>query len=143
MKHYINLLLLMATLGVYGQDIQKCGLDNSPALTDEEAAFLNNYFPEEHRKGFDFRGKKILVLGGSAGSSLRAKSEYFNGIKSRLENDGLPIASAPYPLTEEEKARSGGYDAIVTYWVKVPITNGKKKRIVRRIAEGIWEVPGV
>ena len=143
MKYYLHILLLMATLGIYGQNIEKCGVDDNPALTDEEADFLNEYFPEEYRKGFDFTGKKVLILGGSAGSSLRGKTEYFRGIKSRLEDNGMPIASAPYPLTEEEKLQSGGYDAILTYWVKVPITEGKKKRIVRRVADGIWDVPGV
>lgn len=143
MKNYFHLLLLMASMGMYAQYIEKCGLDNSPSLTDEEAAFLNEYFSENERKGFDFTGKKILILGGSAGSSLRSKTDYFKSIKERLAKTTLPIASNPYPFTEEEKRLSGGYDAVLTFWTKVPMTPDKKKRIIRRVAEGIWEVPGV
>jgi|GEM_PF-2162273 hypothetical protein len=141
MKHYLHFLLLMATMGMYGHQANRCGLDNSPALTDDEAAFLNDYFDED-RKGFDFKGKKVLILGGDAGLSLYGKSDYFQSIKERLETDALPVASAPYPFTEEEKAKSGGYDAILTLWVKVPMTDSKKARVARRVGEGIWEVPG-
>ncbi|AWH84732.1 hypothetical protein HYN59_06175 [Flavobacterium album] len=143
MKNYLQLLLLMASMGMYAQYIGKCGLDNDPALTDEEAAFLNEYFNKSDRKGFDFTGKKVLILGGSAGSRLCGKEDYFKSIKDRIEVTTLPIASDPYPLTEEEKRLSGGYDAVLTFWTKVPMTRDKIKRVVRRVAEGIWEVPGV
>jgi hypothetical protein len=142
MKNYLHLLLLMASMGMYAQYIEKCGLDNNPALTHDEAAFLNEYFNESDRKGFDFTGKKILILGGSAGSSLRSKIDYFKSIKDRIVKTTIPIASRPYPLTEEEKMQSGGYDVVLTFWNKVPMTPDKKKRIIRRVAEGIWEVPG-
>ncbi|WP_294823368.1 hypothetical protein [uncultured Flavobacterium sp.] len=140
MKNYLHLLLLMASMGVFAQ-ADRCGLDNSPRLTDEEAAFLNEYFSEMDRMGFDFTGKKVLILGGSAGSRLCGKQDYFNSIKERIE-DTMPIASSPYPLTDEEKAQCGGYDAVLTFWNKVPLTRDKIKRVVRRVAEGIWEVPG-
>ncbi len=141
MKNYLHLLLLMASMGMYAQHIEKCGLDNSPALTDEEAAFLNEYFGED-RKGFDFTGKKVLILGGSAGMSLYGKIDYFKSIKDRIAQTTVPIASHPYPFTEAEKMKSGGYDAVLTFWTKVPMTPDKKERIIRRVGEGIWEVPG-
>ncbi len=142
MKNYLHLILLMASMGMFAQQADRCGLDNNPALTDEEAAFLNEYFSELDRRGFDFTGKKVLILGGSAGTSLYGKQDYFNSIKSRIEQTTVPIASSPYPLTEEQKAQSG-YDAVLTFWNKVPMTREKIKRVVRRVAEGIWEVPGV
>jgi hypothetical protein len=141
MKHYISLLLLLASAGIYSQGINNCGLDNNPALTDEEAAFLNDYFSREDKSGFDFKNKKILIVGGSAGSRLEGKTNYFKSIKERMEQSALPIATQPYPFNEDEKIASGGYDAIVTFWVKVPITTGKIKRIIRRVATGMWEVP--
>ena len=142
MKNYLHLLLLLASMGVTAHELQKCGLDANPALTDEEAAFLNEYFSEQERNGFDFTGKKVLILAGPAATTLKSKDQFFKSITKRLEVSPLPIASQPYPLTREEKIQSGGYDVLLTLWNKVPFTAEKRQRIIRRIAQGIWQVPG-
>lgn len=139
MKNYIRLLLLLASANFYGHDLQNCGLDNNPILTDEEAAFLNAYFDEEDVDGFDFKGKKVLIVTGSEGSRIETKAEYFRDIKQRLQQTGLPIASLPIPLTQMEKIQSGGYDAVITHWVNEPLTKEKRKNIIARLASGIWE----
>lgn len=142
MRNYLHLLLLMASMGATAHDIGKCGLDDNPALTDEEAEFLNEYFSDRDRKGFDFTGKKVLILSGPAATTLESKSRYFESIRDRLEATALPVSTQPYPLNIEEKQKSGGYDVILTLWTKVGITLEKKQRVIRRIAQGIWEVPG-
>ncbi len=77
MKNYIRLLLLLASANFYGHNLQNCGLDNNPTLTDDEAAFLNAYFDEEDVDGFDFKGKKVLIVTGTEGSRIETKSRIF------------------------------------------------------------------
>jgi len=139
MKNYIRLLLLLASANFYGHNLENCGLDNNPALTDDEAAFLNAYFGDDESEGFDFKGKKVLIISGANGYRFESKAEYFKDIKERLEQSGLPVATTPYPLTEMEKIQSGGYDAVITHWVDEPITKEKRRSIIARLASGFWE----
>jgi hypothetical protein len=138
MKYYLHILLLLASANFYANNLENCGLDNNPALTDDEAAFLNTYFGED-TDGFDFKGKKILIVTGAEGSRFETKAEYFRDIKQRLQESGLPVATTPYPLTEMEKIQSGGYDAVITHWVNEPISKEKRRNIIARLASGIWE----
>lgn len=139
MKNYLRLLLLLASANFYGHNLENCGLDNNPALTDDEAAFLNAYFGENEGEGFDFKGKKVLIVNGAQGLRFESKTEYFKDIKQRLEQSGLPVASTPIPLTQMEKIQSGGYDAVITHWVDEPMTKEKKRNIIARLASGFWE----
>ncbi|MDV6169332.1 hypothetical protein R1T16_12925 [Flavobacterium sp. DG1-102-2] len=139
MKNYLHLLLLLASANFYGHNLENCGLDNNPALTDDEAAFLNAYFGENESEGFDFKGKKVLIVNGAQGLRFESKAEYFKDIKQRLEQSGLPVATTPIPLTQMEKIQSGGYDAVITHWVDEPMTKEKKRNIIARLASGFWE----
>lgn len=139
MKNYIRLLLLLASANFYGHNLSNCGLDNNPALTDDEAAFLNAYFGEDENEGFDFKGKKVLIVNGTNGFRFETKAEYFRDIRIRLEQMAMPVATTPYPLTEMEKIQSGGYDAVITHWVDEPITKEKRRNIIARLASGLWE----
>ncbi|MFD2600712.1 hypothetical protein [Flavobacterium suzhouense] len=138
MKNYIRLLLLLASANFYGHNLDNCGLDNNPALTDDEAAFLNAWFGEDENEGFDFKGKKVLIVNGADGLKFESKTDYFKDIKQRLEQTGMPVASTPIPLTEMEKIQSGGYDAVITHWVDEPMTKEKKRNIIGRLAAGFW-----
>jgi len=138
MKNYIRLLLLLASANFYGHNLSNCGLDNNPALTDDEAAFLNAYFGEDENE-FDFKGKKVLIVSGKQGLRIENKVDYFKDIKQRLEETGLPVATIPLPLTEMEKIQSGGYDAVITHWVDEPMTKEKRRSIIAKLASGLWE----
>jgi hypothetical protein len=139
MKNYIRLLLLLASANFYGHNLSNCGLDNNPALTDDEAAFLNAYFGEDENEGFDFKGKKVLIVNGANGFRFETKAEYFRDIKRRLEESSMPVATTPIPLTAMEKIQSGGYDAVITHWLNEPLTKEKRRNIIARLASGIWE----
>lgn len=134
MKH-LTLFLLLITSLAFSQNPETCGVDNNPALNKDEAVFLNNYFKETNND-FDFTGKKILIVGGPGGSRLELKSEYFKGIKEWTHGR---VSTWLYPFTEEEKKQSGGYDAAVSYWSK---TGVNKKKVIRKIKNGKWVVPG-
>ena len=140
MKNYIRLLFLLASANFYGHNLENCGLDNNPALTDDEAAFLNAYFGEdEDAEGFDFKGKRVLIVSGANGYRIESKTEYFKDIKQRLQDAGMPVATTPIPLSDMEKIQSGGYDAVLTHWVDEPMTKEKKRNIIARLASGLWE----
>ncbi|PZR24099.1 MAG: hypothetical protein DI539_01410 [Flavobacterium psychrophilum] len=133
--NYLTLVLLFFTSLTFSQDPEKCGIDNNPLLNNDEAIFLNDYLKDE-RDDFDFTGKKILVVGGSGASHLESKNQYFKGIKEWGQGK---IATQLYAFTDDEKKASGGYDAIVSYWTKTEVN---KQKVIRKIKNGKWKVPG-
>ena len=113
-----------ANFGLYPEN---CGIDDNPILTEAEATFLNEYLKSQVRqKSFDFNNKRIVFVTGSNGSTLGSKSAYFYDIRKWKETYNSKIASSLIVLSEQDKA-DYGYDAILTYWVKVinPKTNQK------------------
>ena len=131
MKVGLLLILTVSVLQSIAQSVDRCGMNNDPVITAEEAEFLKNYFKKTHPE-FDFEGKKIAFITGSSGSKIGSKTAYFTDIRKWQEN-GESIATSLVILTPEEKIESGGYDAIITYWVKV-FTPKSKKAIIEKLA---------
>lgn len=101
---------------------ENCGKDDNSELTTTEALFLNEYFKKEYLlKQFNFVGKRILFTTGSGGGKLGRKSEYFNNIKEWKEKYNDRIATSLTILDNKNK-EIYGYDAILTYWVKIAAT---------------------
>ena len=138
MKKYITTILLLITLNVFGQNLEECGIDDHLILTSSESEFLNKYMIDERSKNFDFSKKKIIFITGSRGREFGTKSKYFNDIKKWNKN-GKKIATHIIELNEKEKIDSGGYDVIVTYWVKV-LTKRSKRKIIKRSKRRIKKV---
>lgn len=113
----------------FAQNIEQCGLDNNPILSPSEAFFLNDYFKNQ-KPEFDFHSKKILFVTGPGGSNFFTKKEYFESIKS-YQVKNRRIATIVIPLSAKEKKKSGGYDAIVTCWVKF-FSKWRKKKMIRK-----------
>ena len=128
MNKIISFIILLISLNAFGQDLNQCGMDNNPKLTRSESEFLNEYMNEEQRNEVDFTDKKVIFVTGSSGHKLGTKSDYFKNIKKWDEN-GNKIATWAIKLNEKEKINSGGYDVIITYWVKL-LTNRKKQKII-------------
>lgn len=102
----------------YPDNLHLAGNDNSPELTDEDAALLNRIY---HDKGFDFKGKKIAFMNPHLDGKevIRTKKEFIEKIKKHLENDFLYPASEELEIFgKEEKKESGGYDAMIIYQTK-------------------------
>ncbi len=107
-------------------NLTNCGIDNDPELSDEEANFLNEYLRiPSQMQDFDFHNKKILFVTGSSGNTIGSKTAYFNSVREWKEKYNSKIATSLIVLDEDEK-KEYGYDAIVTYWVKVYNINRKK-----------------
>lgn len=130
MSKLFALVLLFNSYFTFAGNLDSCGLDNNPVLNKWESDFLNVYLKDTVSQ-FSFENKKIAFISGSAGSILGSKTEYFNDVKTWGKNDSR-IATWKIILTPKEKALSGGYDAIVTYWVKV-LTKRRRKKIIQQL----------
>ena len=131
MKTHIATILFLITINLFGQNLDKCGIDNNPILTPYESDFLNKYMSKNQIKNFDFSEKKIVFITNTSGQNFGTKSEYFNAIKE-WDKNGNKISTGLIVLNEKEKIDSGGYDAIVTYWVK-KFTTRRKRKIVKKL----------
>jgi hypothetical protein len=100
------------------------GKSTSPVLTENEALYFNSEFLTQ-RNGFDFQGKKIAFV---VKRSFIDKEQYFKeyGGKDPMEN--LII------LTEEDKQKADGYDAIIILDKKQGVRKHFKKRIIKELS---------
>jgi len=114
-------------------------IDHDEMLTKEEVELLNNLLKNQ-RDTFDFHKKKVAFITGSAGSRFLSKADCFGQIKRWLDSGDIPSVFMVL-LTEEDKYKSGGYDAFVLLWVKV-LSNRQKKRMIERLAVQIIYTSG-
>lgn len=115
-----------------GQSLESCGTDEQALLNQAEAAYLQTYL-EEKLGEIKLSGKRVLFITGSAASRAGSKSEYFDDIRSWNERNSR-VATGITLLNAEEKEASGGYDIILTYWVKL-FTEKRKRKIIRRLSK--------
>jgi hypothetical protein len=116
---------------LHSQIIDSCGIDSVSILNNYESEYLNNYF-EEQRDTFNFVNKKIVFVTGSSGSKIGNKKEYFDSIKRWKKEHNSRISTSLIILSNEEKKKSGGFDAIIIYWVKI-FTDGRKNKIIKQL----------
>ncbi|AUC74915.1 hypothetical protein [Olleya sp. Bg11-27] len=131
MKKIPIILLMLISINLIGQSLAECGIDNNPKLTQTESEFLNEYMTEAQRKNHDLTDKEVIFITGNSAHQIGTKSEYFNRIKKWNEN-GNKIATWIVELNDDEKIKSGGYDVIVTYHVKL-LTKRRKRIIINEI----------
>ena len=129
-KYFFIGLFVFVSINLLGQNLNECGKDDSPFLTEIESAFLKKYLKDckDNANDFDFGEKKILFVTGSNGMTLGKKSNYFDKIKEWKEKYDANIQTGLVVLTEKEKLESG-YDAIIYYWVKTLSNNKILKKI--------------
>lgn len=127
MKLYLTALIILSTFNLFGQNLDKLGINNESKLTQAESKFLNEYMTETQRKNFDLTDKKVIFVTGNSAHQTGTKLEYFNRIK-KWNEDGNKIATWVVELNDDEKIKSGGYDAIITYHVKR--LSKRRKRII-------------
>lgn len=119
-----------------GPNPNDCGIDNKPKLTDKEAIFFSEYLKAPAQKNsFDFKNKKILFVTGSSGTTIGTKIDYFNDVREWKNKYNDKIATYLVVLDNDE-ALEYGYDAIITYWVKIFINTQKQKKRVLEKAKG-------
>jgi len=130
-KTYINILIIFLVLiysNLFSQLLDSCGVDDSPILNKYESEFLNYYF-KDIGGTFNFINKKIVFITGSSGSKISNKIEYFDSIRKWQNDYNSKITTSVIQFTPEQKEESGGYDAIVTYWVKLLLPSRKQEII--------------
>ena len=128
MKYFLTTIYYFLIIFSYGQNLDSCGKDNNPKLNIDESKYLNEYLKNK-RDTFDLVGKQIIFVTGSGGGLIGEKKEYFSDIKE-WNNKNSRIATSLLVLKPEEKIESGGYDAILTYWVMIM---PNKKKIIKKI----------
>jgi hypothetical protein len=99
------------------------GKSDSPVLTDNEAEYFNAEFSKQ-RKDYDFHGKKVAFV---LGSSFIDKEQYFKNYGGKEVVANLTI------LTEEEKQKANGYNAIIVLWRKQSVGKSFRKKIFKRL----------
>ena len=110
--------------------LDSCGLDKNPTLNKYEVEFLDAYYKGFH-DSFKFQGKTIAFLRSPGGKIVSDKVQFFNAVKDWNLKDAR-ISTYLIVLTDEEKQNSGGYDAILTHWVKF-VSNRQKKRVIKML----------
>lgn len=106
---------------------ENCGKDNEPALNNAESSYLNAVFADLKRP-YDFSHKKIAFVTGSSGKTISSKQAYFNSEKERVGKHDSLNGGQLLVFNETEQKQSGGYDAVIVFWSKVPPT---KKGLIK------------
>ena len=130
MRTLILLFTMLLSFHGQAQKLGDCGLDDSSELTISESKFLDAYMNAEQKGDFDFEGGKVIFVFGNTAQGIISKSEYFDKIKRRSQ-DNAKVATWVYPLKAKDKIKTGGYNAIITCWVKV-MSNRRVKKIVKQ-----------
>jgi hypothetical protein len=139
MKKTITLLLLLIAclqIDVFCQNLSELGQDNSAAVNQEEASYLNKSL-ESQKADFNFTGKKVLFAEGNNASRLVTKKEYFNRIVKPYLERNSQVVNHLILLNPIEKRQSGGYDAIVVAWTKIGVSDKRKKKIIKQMNNAI------
>ena len=99
------------------------GETTNPDMTENEADYFNSeFFPQ--RKEFDFHRKKVAFV---LRTSFIDKEQYFK------DYGGNEVVANLVILTEEEKQKANGYDAIIVLWRKQGVSNSFRKKIIKRL----------
>lgn len=107
-----------------------CGINNVQILNVSESEFLKCYLSLDIDVE-EFSGMKVIFVTGPSGSRISDKNSYFKSIKS-YNLRGMKISTSLLWLNKEQKTNSGGYDAIITYWVK-RFSKRQLKRIIKKV----------
>ncbi|MBO2012623.1 hypothetical protein [Hymenobacter negativus] len=142
MKWLLPLLCLLPCR-LPAQQLDSCGLNNSPTLNTQEAAYFNSRF-QEVRGEFNFLNKRLIFITGESGSVLGSKRNYFDYVKKWQAEHGRSYigGSNLIPFTEVQRLQSNGHDAIVTYWSKLlPSPNRVIRRVNRKVSKQKYPSP--
>lgn len=102
------------------------GLDGKLELNQTEIDFLSESFNNDSLN-YDFSKAKIAFISGPGGSRTISKSQYFDGFVQGTTSSFI------IKLSPKEKIKSGGYDYLITKWVKFQ-PQKYRKRIIKQLA---------
>ena len=130
MKKYVILFVfLMSFVYSYSQSNRHTSCDS---IDSEEAVWLN-IIASKHGVKYDFTSKKVAFYTGSGGGARTNKQRFFsecNSIKKFYPNEIAPLTQF-YIFDEKEKARTGGYDAVIIFGSVKQFPS--RKALIRRL----------
>ena len=128
----ILFFMLLATCQAKSQNL--LGADNNPILNENEGHLLDSLL-QAQRHGFEFTNKCIaFIYGGSTGNAFQSKSGFFSKNVLPWTTRGELPALQLVILTDAEKTKSGGYDALIVAWAKVLFTQQRKEKMLKKLA---------
>jgi hypothetical protein len=131
-KLLIISLIYLFIQNIYCQQIDSCGIENNSTLSKYESEYFNNIFKNQ-RDTFDFTNKRIAFVTGSTGYTIGNKISYFNSAKEWQQKYGRTISTNMIVINKNENLKSNDYDAIITYWVKIMITERHLEKIIEKL----------
>ena len=137
MKSLLSIVLtfsfvLISTIGYAQLNPDSLGLNDDPLLNSMEARYFNIQV-QHYRGDFNFHGKRVGFFVENNGKHLFNKKEYFdNWAREHLERKDFG-QNQLFILTEEEKEKSKGFDAIIVSWSKKKITEERRAALVKRL----------
>jgi hypothetical protein len=131
MKNFLLILLISVSTALQAQNLDSLGINDDYILNSEEAKYLNKSVGIQ-LGAFDFNGKKVIL---SEGKSARiiTKCDYFQRLVKPYLKDGKDMVNYLVILADEEKEKSGGFDAIVVAWSKIGLTKKRRKAIIKEM----------
>jgi hypothetical protein len=127
-------IFFLATFSIFAiQLFAQVSTGNREIFSREETEFLNDAL-KDSRDTFDFTDKHIAFVTGSMGNRLLSRQKYFETIVDPMRAKGDKPQISMIQLTEAEKKKSGGYDAIVFSWTKV-LTNKQRRKLIARLGK--------
>ena len=138
MKKKLILVFIIITNILFGQKINKdsLGLDYNPYLTEKESKYFNREFKDQ-LNNFDFTHKKI-GFAFVEDNFLTNKKHFFRLKKDRGNNFNYKLIV----LTDDEKIKSGGYDAFIIILKKnEQLTEKKRAKLIKAFSRREKSLP--
>ena len=99
----------------------------------QELMFLNTTLKSKGDT-FDFANKRIAYVTGSSGGKIISKQDYFLTCVKPWTDKGTTPQFFLVNLTNDERKKSGGYDALVLSWVKL-FTDKQREKIIKQLGQ--------
>ncbi len=136
MKNILLILLVSLCSTIEAQNLDSLGVDDSYLLNSEEVKYLNKSVGTQFGS-FDFKDKKVIFSEGNS-AKLITKRDYFKRLVKPYLKDGKDMVNFLVILTDEEKKKSGGFDAIIVAWSKIGLTKKRKKMIIKKMNKTVY-----
>jgi len=128
-EKWVCLASTLLSFSTFGQNsVETIGFDYVPTLSTNEFTILL----DDVRGKFEWSGKKMAYVTGSLGRSIQPRETYLEIIK-RYPDSILDRHFKLHFLSKEEKELSGGYDGIISFYVK-RFSKLDRRKVIKKLA---------
>ena len=133
-KLRLSVIFSICACSTFAQSLDSLGIGDNKYLNYQEADLISHNLNEQ-MKAFDFTNKKVAFIGGPTGHYILTKKVFFDQyVKPRLRTNEK-IYPTLIILTNDEKEKSGGYDAFILEPLKI-FQDKQKLRILTQLKTG-------